>query len=140
MPVPEDTDEFTPFMFRFLNLTKGTAFRVVDKTTKLAKSPPAVGGTMTAIFDPVPSDYWWEIEREVSQTNSTNITPVSLFVGSADIAGSFRDGSATGQKSVADNNSVLRIGPGEVLSAVWTNANLGDIGTLHIQYTVLTKD
>jgi len=138
MPPLDEDDK--PFLFRFLNLTKGTEFRVVDKTTKLAKSAPAVGGTMTAVFDPVPSNYWWEIEREVSETDSTNITPVKLYVGSPDIAGSFRDGSATGQSSVADNSSVLRIGPGEILSAVWTNANAGDIGTLLIQYQVLTKD
>ena len=72
--------------------------------------------------------------------NTIAITPVSLYVGSPDIFGSYRDGSATGQKSVADNRSPLRIGPGEVLTAVWTNTNIGDIASLLIQYQVLTKD
>jgi len=145
-PGEGETDE--QFLFRFLNLTKGTEFRVVDKTTKLAVSKPSLGGLVQVSFDPVPSNYWWEIEREVSVvyagtqplTVSAAITPLALYVGSADIAGSYRDGSATGQKSVADNASVLRIGPGEVLTAIWANTNVGDIGTLLIQYQVLTKD
>ena len=50
-PLGEDDK---PFLFRFLNLTKGTNFRIVDKTTKLAVSKPSLGGVLSVSFDPVP--------------------------------------------------------------------------------------
>ena len=129
-----------PFLFRFLNLTRGTEFRVVDKATKLARSVPAVANTITAVFDPVPSNYWWEVEREMVQNTSVNVTPLDLYVGSPDIAGSWRDGVATGQKAVADNKSPILVGPGQVLTAIWTNANPGDVGWITIQIKILTRD
>jgi len=137
---PEKDPTDFPYLFRFLNLVKGTQFRVVDKTTIFAKSLPAVANTMSAIFPPVSSSYWWEVEREMVQNTSTNVTPFDLYVGSPDIAGSWRDGSATGQKTVADNRSPILVGPGQVLSGIWTNANPGDIGWITLQLSILTKD
>lgn len=131
-----DEEQVLPYS---LGLERGVEFRVVDFKSLFAKSGPALNGTMQAIFDPVPSGYWWEIEREVSQTTSTNITPVSIYVGDPGIAGTYRDGSATGQKSVADNRSPIRLSSYDVLSAIWTNANPGDIGTLWIQYKLLER-
>ena len=138
MPPLDESD--MPFLFRFLNLEKGTEFRVVDFSELNARSAPAdATGRAIALFDPVPSNYWYEIERMVVVTNSAAISAANVYIGDTDNTANLRDGTASGNKAISDNRSVLRVPPNGVLSVVWTGMDVGAVGRTWIQFRKVTK-
>ena len=123
-----------------IGVAEGIGFQVVDYRTRTAKSGPAVGNTMTAYFEAVEPGYVWEIERMTVQALPTvAVSSASVFAGDPVFPFSWRDGTANGNKSVADERSPIRLTATEVLTVVWTGADNGAIGYAWIQFRVLKR-
>ena len=123
-----------------IGVAEGIGFQVVDFRTRTAKSSPAIGNTMTAIFEAVDPGYVWEVERMTVQALPTvAISSAMIYAGDPAYPFSWRDGTASGNKSVADNRSPIRLTSSEVLTVVWTGADNGAVGYAWIQFRVLKR-
>ena len=109
----------------------------LDERSLPVSSARATGGTCTAIFEPVPSDRWWLVDRLVVSCTST--TPTTAYVYD-DIPGpnALLGGTSSGNFDFDDTNNPYWIEASRQLRVVWVGASAGSIGTVRAHYRVLT--
>lgn len=117
----------------------GAALSVVDyRSTSLTTDPAGPDGIMLATFDPVPPGNFWLLERITVSTTSTTGTRALVYAG-APSAGNFVDGTERGDLDTADEASPILIESSLSLLVIWTGASPGAVGTVRIQYQLVTR-
>lgn len=115
----------------------GDSEQVTAALDHARSSQPAAGGTMSVLFDPVPLDTSWQLERVVVSSTSSLPTRAYLFTDLADPR-HLLDGTNSGNFDVADNTTPVTVGAGLALLVVWLGAADGAVGTVRVQGTLAT--
>jgi hypothetical protein len=117
----------------------GASLTVRDYVSTFQVTKPAdATGVMTATFDPVPPGLFWLIERITVSTTSATPTTVMVYAGDPSPY-TYVDGSAAGNLDVADESSPILVNSATSLTAVWAGASVGAVGTIRIQYQLVSR-
>jgi len=116
----------------------GAGLVVVDYRSESITTDPASLGVMTATFDPVPPGFLWLIARATVSTTSTAPTRTMLYAG-APSPMNFVDGTNSGNLDIADENAAILLDSNISLTAIWTGASAGAVGTVRIQYQLVQR-
>jgi hypothetical protein len=117
----------------------GSALSVVDyRSEYLTTLPAGNDGILTIDFEPVPPGLLWLLQRTAVSTTSTTPTRALLYAGAA-VPQNFLDGTERGNLDVADNASPVLVESSTSLTVQWTGASPGAIGTIRIQYQLVSR-
>jgi hypothetical protein len=117
-----------------------TGWALVDYLPEvtLRSAKVAVGETAAIAYgDQLAGDVLWLIDHAVSSCTSATATSLRMYSGSP--GGLLIDGTDDGNFQVADWPNGLQVAPGRQLCAVWSNADVGSVGTLALQVRVLRR-
>lgn len=115
----------------------GGGLQVVDyRDLAVVSQPAGASGIILVTYPPVDPGQVWLCDRYTVECNSTSPTDCFVYLGDPALQ-NFRDGTASGNLDVADNNSALQIPGSRSITFQWIGASVGAVAIASIQYRVL---
>lgn len=121
-------------------VTEGVSYTTVDRRIAVATTKGAnAAGIAQAVFPAVPEGYLWLVERMTVMCDSALPTQATVYAGDP-IPINLIDGTSRGNLDVADETSPALVQTGLPLTAVWSGCTPGAIGTIRVQYQLVTRN
>ena len=113
--------------FDFKDMTQPLLLVVTSNACTVA------GGTVSAQFPSVPSDFFWSIEQIAVSNTSTTTTIAKCYQQLPQQDSNVIASTLSGNLDQDDVNSPLIILGANIFSVAWTNCSVGAVGTVRIQ-------
>lgn len=123
-----------------LAATQGVSYTIVDRRVAVATTQPApASGVAQGELPAVPDGYLWLVDRMTVMCDSAAPTQATVYAGAPSPL-NFVDGTSRGNLDVADETSPILVETGESLTVLWSGCTPGAVGTIRVQYQLVTRN
>jgi hypothetical protein len=129
-----------PNAYGMRSLGAGSRIELIDYARASKRSEPAgVDGITAVVFDQVPSDQFWLVDRVVVTSDSTSDTLCALYEDVPTDPSKILDVTSAGNLDVADNSSPVTVPGSTSLYVQWIDCTPGSRATCRIAYRVMRR-